>query len=150
MFGEVTRMTFSPATCRSTWTPHRRSTGHGPDDPVGVADLLGGEPLPRHHLEDRAVGTDADAFTAPGAPRLVGITVGADYDFGVLAPEPHVEHADDLDVLARPHAARAQDAGDMSWRIIGFARLLSASVLTHRSLRAKQLFAARTISPSVG
>src|SRR6266576_5425772 len=32
-------------------------------DPLRMSDLLGREPLPRHHLEDRAGGTDADALS---------------------------------------------------------------------------------------
>src|SRR6266566_1861713 len=42
-------------------------------DLVRVSDLLGGEPLARHHLEDRAGGTDANTFAAPRAPGLVGV-----------------------------------------------------------------------------
>ena len=72
-----------------------------------MSDLLGGEPLPRHHLKDRAGGTDADALAAPRAARLVGIPVRADDDFGVLAAKPDVEHAHDLNVLAGAHAAGA-------------------------------------------
>src|SRR5438552_1258740 len=76
-----------------------------------MPDLLGREPLPRHHLEDRAGGTDADALAAPRTPRLVRVAVGADDDFGVLAAVSDVEHAYDLNVLARAHAAGAEDAG---------------------------------------
>src|SRR5207249_8006681 len=47
----------------------------------------------------------------PGAASLVRVAVRADDDLGVLAPLAHVEHANHLDVLARPHAACAQDTG---------------------------------------
>ncbi len=91
--------------------PHAAVGADGPDDPVWMADLVGGEPLPRHHFEDRAGRADADALAAPGAPRLVGVAVGTDDDLGVLAPESDVQHADHLNVLARPHATRTQNAG---------------------------------------
>jgi hypothetical protein len=76
-----------------------------------MPDLFGREPLPRHDLEDRAGGADPNALAAPGAACLVGIAVGADDDLGVLAAESHVQHAHHLNVLARAHAARTQDAG---------------------------------------
>jgi len=81
------------------------------DDFVRMADLLGCEALPRHHLEDRARRTDANALPAPGAPRFVRVPVRTDDDLRVLAPEAHVQYADHLDVFARAHAARAEDAG---------------------------------------
>ncbi len=84
---------------------------HAADHALGPADLFGREALPRHHLEDRAGWADADALAAPRAARFVGIAVGAHDDLGVLAAVGHVEHAHDLDVLARPHAAGAEDAG---------------------------------------
>jgi hypothetical protein len=76
-----------------------------------MPDLLGGEPLPRHHLEDCPRWTDADAFAAPGAAGAVGVAVRAHDDLGMLAAEADIQHADDLNILARPHAAGAQDAG---------------------------------------
>ncbi len=78
---------------------------------VRMENLRGREPLARHHLEDRAGRADAHAFATPRAPRLVRVPVRSDDDLGVFAPLAHVEHADDLDVLARSDAARAQDAG---------------------------------------
>src|SRR6185437_3863131 len=69
---------------------------------VRVEDLLGREPLARHHLEDRARRAHPHAFAAPRAPRFVRVAVRADDDLGVLAPLTNVEHADHLDVLARP------------------------------------------------
>src|SRR6266576_65174 len=83
----------------------------GPHDFLRVPDLFGREALARHHLEDRSRRADADAFAAPGAARLVGVAVRTDDDLGVLAAVPDVQHAHDLDVLARAHAAGAQDAG---------------------------------------
>src|SRR2546422_8859492 len=84
---------------------------HRPDDALRMPHLLGREALPRHHLEDRPGGAYPDALPAPGTPRLVGIAVRPDDDLDVLAALGHVEHPHHLDVLARPHAARAQDAG---------------------------------------
>ena len=84
---------------------------HGANDLVRAADLLRGEALPGHHLEDGAGGAHPYAFAAPGTPRLVGVAVRADDDLRVLAAPADVEHADDLNVLARPDAARAQDTG---------------------------------------
>src|SRR5690349_23698099 len=81
------------------------------DRPLWMADLLGREPLARHDLEDRARGTDTDAFAAPGAARLVRVAVGTYDDLGVLSPLANVEHADDLDVLARAHTPGAEDTG---------------------------------------
>src|SRR3989454_9102710 len=49
-------------------------------------------------------------LAAPRAARLVRVAVRAHDDLGVLTPLAHVQHADHLDVLARPYAARAQDA----------------------------------------
>src|SRR5437773_709414 len=60
---------------------------------------------------DRARRAYAHTLAAPGAPRLVRVAVRADDDLGVLAPLAHVEHADHLNVLACPHAARAQNTG---------------------------------------
>src|SRR5258705_5345587 len=80
-------------------------------DLVRMPDLLGREPLPRHHLEDRAGGANSDALSAPRTPRLVRVAVCADDDFGVFTAVSDVEHAHDLNVLARPHAARAQNTG---------------------------------------
>src|SRR2546430_9972456 len=74
-------------------------------------DQLRREALLRHHLEDRSGGTDPDALAAPGAPGLVWVAVRSDDDLGVLTTEADVQHADDLDVLARPDAAGAEDAG---------------------------------------
>ena len=82
-----------------------------PHDLLGVPDLLGREALARHHLEDRARRADANTLATPGTPRFVGVAVRAHDDLGMLAAEAHVQHADDLDVLAGAHAARAQDAG---------------------------------------
>src|SRR2546422_8279000 len=78
---------------------------------VGVEYLLGREPLARHHFEDRARRAHPHALAAPGAAGLVRVAVRADDDLGMLTPLAHVEHADHLDVLARPHAAGAQDTG---------------------------------------
>src|SRR5438477_8344398 len=78
----------------------------GAHDFFGMTDLLGSEPLPRHHFENRARGTDANAFTAPGASRFVRIPIRADDNFGVFAPPPDVEDTDDLNVFAGPHAPR--------------------------------------------
>src|SRR3989449_5735333 len=50
-------------------------------------------------------------YTTLFRSRLVGIAVRPDDDLDVLAALGHVEHPHHLDVLARPHAARAQDAG---------------------------------------
>ena len=58
---------------------------------------------------DRAGGAHAHAFAAPGAPGVLGIPVRADDDLGVLAAKAGLEHADHLNVLARAHAARAQN-----------------------------------------
>src|SRR2546425_9284097 len=73
-------------------------------DFVRVSDLLGREPLPRHDLEDRAGGTDANALAAPRASRAVGVAVRADDDFGVLAAVSDVErseeHTSELQSLA--------------------------------------------------
>src|SRR5438128_11620361 len=77
---------------------------------VRMADLLWREPLARHHLEDRTRRAYPHTLAAPRAARLVRVAVRAHDDLGVLAPLAHVEHADHLDVLARPYAARAQDA----------------------------------------
>ena len=81
------------------------------DHLLRMPDLLGREALPRHHLEDGTGGTDTNAFAAPGAARFVRIAVGADDDLRVLAAESDVQHADDLNIFARAHAAGAQDAG---------------------------------------
>ena len=83
----------------------------GAHDPLGGADLLVGEALQGQGLEDRASGTDAHALAAPRAAGLVGVAVGAHDDLRVLAAPRDIEHADHLDVDARPHAARAEDAG---------------------------------------
>src|SRR5438093_11486963 len=90
---------------------HAAVRAHGADDLVGVAHLLRGEALPRHHLEDRAGGADADAFAAPGAARPVGVAVGADDALGVRAALADVQDTHALNVLARLTAERAQDAG---------------------------------------
>src|SRR2546423_1637309 len=75
-----------------------------------MPNLLGGEALPRHHFEDRPGRADANAFAAPGAARLVRIAIGADDDLRVFAAEPNVQHADHLNIFARAHAPRAEDA----------------------------------------
>src|SRR3989454_10835608 len=62
-------------------------------------------------FRSRARRAYAHTLAAPRAARLVRVAARAHDDLGVLAPLAHVEHADHLDVLARPHAARAQDAG---------------------------------------
>ena len=77
---------------------------------VRVEDLRGREPLARHHLEDRARRAYPHTLAAPRAARLVRVAVRAHDDLGVLTPLAHVQHAHHLDVLARPYAARAQDA----------------------------------------
>ena len=99
---------------------------HGANDFLGMTDLLGSEPLPWHHLENRARGADANAFTAPRASRFIRITIRADDDFSVLTPPPDVEDADDLNVLAGPHAAGAEDAGRHVVADHGIARPLVA------------------------
>ena len=99
---------------------------HGANDFLGMTDLLGSEPLLRHHLENRARRADANAFTTPRAPRFIRIAIRADDDFGVLTPPPDVEDADDLNVLAGPHAAGAEDAGRHVVADHGIARPLVA------------------------
>src|SRR6266516_2242693 len=89
--------------------PHAAVRAHGADDCVGVAHPLRGEALPGHHLEDRAGWADAHAFAAPGAARLVGVAVGADDNLGVLTALADVQDSHDLNVLARPHAARSEE-----------------------------------------
>src|SRR6185503_13187791 len=51
-----------------------------------------------------------DAFAAPGAAGVVRVAVAADHDLGVFATEPHVQHADLLNVFAGPDTAGAQNA----------------------------------------
>ncbi len=74
-------------------------------------DLLRRKALFRHHLEDRPGGTDPDALAAPGAAGPVGVAIGPDDDLGVLTAEADIQDADDLDILARPDAAGAEDTG---------------------------------------
>src|SRR2546422_8038651 len=61
-------------------TPDAAVGANGPDHSIGVADLLGGEALLRHHLEDRTGGTNPDALPAPGTAGLVRVPVGANDD----------------------------------------------------------------------
>src|SRR6266566_4809046 len=68
----------------------------------------------------------ANDFTTPRAPRFIRIAIRADDDFGVLTPPPDVEDADDLNVLAGPHAAGAEDAGRHVVADHGIARPLVA------------------------
>ena len=104
-------MTWSPLTWRSIWQPDAAVGTDGADHLVGRADRLRSEALLGDELEDRAGGADPDALAAPGAAGVIGIAVAADDDLGMLAPHPHVEDPDLLDVLAGPHAAGAEDAG---------------------------------------
>src|ERR1051325_3583804 len=91
-----------------------------------MANLLGREALPRHHLEDRARRTNADALAAPCAARFIRIAVRADDDLGVLAAPTDIQDADDLDVLARPHTTRAENTGRHVMADHGIARPLVA------------------------
>src|SRR5439155_18260492 len=106
----------------------------GTDFLVGVEDLLGREPLPRHHLEDRPRRAHPHALPAPRAPGLVRVTVRAHNDLRMLAALADVEHADHLYVLARPHAARAQDTGAHVVTDHGVARAL-VTVAEHQVTR---------------
>src|SRR6478672_7386369 len=54
--------------------------------------------------------TDANAFTAPRASRVFRVAIRADDDLRMIATVGDVEHADDLDVLARTHTSRAENA----------------------------------------
>src|SRR4051812_44020554 len=91
--------------------PHPTVGADGANHFVGLADRLGTEALLGDELEDGAGGTHPNALSAPGAARVVRIAVAAHDDLGVLAAHPDVQHADFLDVLARAHAAGAEDTG---------------------------------------
>jgi hypothetical protein len=70
---------------------------------------LGAEALVGNELEDGPGGTDPNALAAPGAARMIRVSVTSDDDLGVLAPEPHVEHPHLLDIFAGSNAAGTQD-----------------------------------------
>ena len=77
---------------------------------LGRRDLPVAEALAGQDLVDGPGRAHPYALAAPGAGRVIRVAVPADHDLSVRSAQPHLEHADLLDVGARPHAARAQDA----------------------------------------
>src|SRR5262245_42237090 len=68
---------------------------------------------PQCHGDDVVDGArraHAHALAAPRAPRVLRVSISTDDDLCVSAAIRDVEHAHDLNVLACPHAARAEDA----------------------------------------
>ncbi len=64
----------------------------------------------REDVVNRARRTHAHAFAAPRASRVFRVAIRADNDLRMIAAVGDVEHADDLDVLARANTSRAENA----------------------------------------
>ncbi len=71
----------------------------------------GAELRHREDVVDRPRRADPHALPAPGAPRMFRVPVRPHDDLRMLPPRRHLQHPDHLDLLARPHAAGAEDAG---------------------------------------
>src|SRR5690348_15794515 len=84
---------------------------HAPHLVLGLLHRVRLELREREDVVDRARRTDAHALAAPGAPRMLRIAIRTDDDLRVLPAIRDIEHAHHLDILARPHAPRAEDAG---------------------------------------
>src|SRR5512140_2918097 len=70
----------------------------------GLTERLGAHLGERDDVVDRAGGAHAHALSAPRASRMLRIPIRAHDDLGVLTAKACLEHAHDLDVLARAHA----------------------------------------------